>query len=204
MPDNSRASSWLNLVKTDGCFDCHSSATRRPAPSRRRSATSRSSEDAWVRRIQSGQAGERHGQPSRPAIRRRTRQISRRLDRPHRPANCRAPSRRGRRASSATSSITMWDWADPKTYLHDQVVDRQAQSDRQRLRPAVRRDRGRAPTSAGVRSGDQQRDDRQAAGARRRHAGIARTDQCSDASRWRRRPIGATSRSGTPRPTSTT
>ena len=25
--------------------------------------------------------------------------------------------------------ITQWDWADPKAYLHDEVVDRPAQSD---------------------------------------------------------------------------
>ena len=30
--------------------------------------------------------------------------------------------RRVRRAGSATSSITMWDWADPKVYLHDEIA----------------------------------------------------------------------------------
>ena len=34
--------------------------------------------------------------------------------------------------------ITQWDWADPKAYLHDEVVDRPAQSDRERQRPDLR------------------------------------------------------------------
>ena len=32
-----------------------------------------------------------------------------------------AANRRGRRASSATSSSRVWDWADPKAYLHDEI-----------------------------------------------------------------------------------
>ena len=60
--------------------------------------------EAWMRRIQSGQAGEHGDQLARGPARRRAVQVFRRLDRPHRQgrtAACQAA--RGRRASSATS-----------------------------------------------------------------------------------------------------
>ena len=34
--------------------------------------------------------------------------------------------------------VTTWDWGDPKNYLHDLIASRPAQSDGQRLRPALR------------------------------------------------------------------
>ena len=45
------------------------------------------------------------------------------LDRSHRRGRAAGRRRpRVRRAGSATSSITMWDWADPKVYLHDEIA----------------------------------------------------------------------------------
>ena len=77
---------------------------------------------AWDRRVQSGQAGRgmlaRFTQVGRDARWRCgvTGPIGSRT------ASCPPPHRSGRRARSATSSITMWDWADPKAYLHDEIA----------------------------------------------------------------------------------
>ncbi len=77
---------------------------------------------AWERRVQSGQAGcadERRPQRLRP-------RSARSRCSPTGPiaiaaGRSAAARRRGRRASSATSSSRVWDWADPKAYLHDVV-----------------------------------------------------------------------------------
>ena len=45
------------------------------------------------------------------------------LGRPRRSRRrCRPPRRRVRKVVSATSCVTMWDWADPKAYLHDEIA----------------------------------------------------------------------------------
>ena len=75
-----------------------------------------------MRRVQSGQSAQVHGQRAGRPTRRRAVQIFRRLDRPHRArANCRTPSRRGRKASSATSSSPNGNGATPDKYLHDLI-----------------------------------------------------------------------------------
>ena len=68
-------------------------------------------------------------------------------------ASCRR-RRRARRASSATSSSRMWDWADPKAYLHDVVSTDRRNPTRQRQRPALRRARAERRLPAGARSED--------------------------------------------------
>ena len=78
---------------------------------------------AWDRRIQSGQAGggmnARFTQVGRAA---RAGDV-RRLDRSHR----RGRASRGRRPPRPQGRernvvVTMWDWADPKVYLHDEIA----------------------------------------------------------------------------------
>ena len=53
--------------------------------------------------------------------------------------------------------ITMWDWADPKAYLHDVVSTDRRNPTRQRERPALRRARVERGLRAGARSGDDTR-----------------------------------------------
>ena len=89
-----------------------------------------SSAAAWERRIQSGQASAIMVSAHRPARHAARAGAVRRLDRPHRRrASCPRRSRRGRKASSATSSSPIWDWADPKGLSARRDLDRQAQSD---------------------------------------------------------------------------
>ena len=99
-----------------------SSDRNRPAPSRPRSVDFKSGEEAWMRRIQSGQAGEHDDQPARRPVGRRAVQIFRRMDRSHRQGRtAQGRSRRGRKASNATWSITSWEWSTPDKYLHDLI-----------------------------------------------------------------------------------
>ena len=43
--------------------------------------------------------------------------------------------------------VTMWDWGDAKTYLHDEIATDKRNPDRQRLRQDLQRDRGLRPTT---------------------------------------------------------
>ena len=92
-------------MKNNGCVGCHQlgQAATRTIP--KAFGEFKTGEDAWMRRTQSGQAGELMVEHPRRPARRRALQVFRRLDRPRSPrASCRTPSRRGRPASSATSS----------------------------------------------------------------------------------------------------
>ena len=112
------------------------------------------------------------------------------------PASCRrAPPRP--QGVERNVVITEWDWADPKAYLHDEISTDKRNPHGQRQRPDLRLARGEHRLSARARSGHQHRDQRASCrcAIRRRHR---RPDNAA-----RRRPTGATSRSGTARPTST-
>ena len=62
--------------------------------------------------------------------------------------------------------VTTWDWGDEKQYLHDLIASGPAQSDGQRLRPAVRLARILDRLHPDPRSQDQHRHQLQGAGAR--------------------------------------
>jgi hypothetical protein len=94
MPEDITAQwQWLNTIKTTGCIACHGIGTlgTRRVPAALGHFDSPA--EAWQRRIQSGQA-EIRGWPF---------SISATGPTGLRKASCRLPSRRGRRASSATS-----------------------------------------------------------------------------------------------------
>ena len=114
------------------------------------------------------------------------------------PANCRPPSRRVRRASSATSSSRMWDWADPKAYLHDEISTDKRKPTVNAYGKIYGVDRGqhRLSSRCSIPRRNTATDD-QDAGARSEDADIEEQQP------WRRRPIGATRRSGTARPACT-
>ena len=94
---------YLDIVKTNGCVGCHQLGNKATRTIPAALGHFSSGYEAWTRRIQSGQAvdhhGHQHGADGHPG----GPEDVRRLDRPRRRmANCRPPSRRGRRASSAT------------------------------------------------------------------------------------------------------
>jgi hypothetical protein len=114
---------WIrNIINTDGCTGCHqmgNKATREIPENLGRFEHSRA---AWDRRIQSGQAGggmsNRFTQVGRPRALAMWADWTDRIAGGELPAV--APPRPQGRERNVV--VTMWDWADPKAYLHDEIA----------------------------------------------------------------------------------
>jgi hypothetical protein len=114
---------WIrNIVNTDGCTGCHQmggKATREIPPTL---GTFASSAAAWERRVQSGQAGggmlQRFTQVGRQRALAMWADWSDRIAAGELPAA--APPRPQGRERNVV--VTLWDWADPKAYLHDEIA----------------------------------------------------------------------------------
>jgi hypothetical protein len=114
---------WIrNIVNTDGCTGCHqigNKATREIPDSLGKFA---SSSAAWERRVQSGQAGA--GMLARFAQVGRERSLAMYGDWTDRIAKGELPAAAPQRPQGRERNVvvTMWDWADPKSYLHDEIA----------------------------------------------------------------------------------
>jgi len=111
------------IVNTDGCTGCHQmggKATREIPPSIL--SASANSTAAWDRRIQSGQAGA--GMSARFTQVGRQRALGMYADWSDRIAQGELPSATPARPQGRERNVvvTMWDWADPKVYLHDAIA----------------------------------------------------------------------------------
>ena len=113
---------WLHLVKTDSCESCHAlgNAYTRTIPSM--FAKLDSPAQQWKRRIQSGQAGtamlgglNQLGEERALAL---FGDWTTRIAKGELPAQ--APPRP--QGLERNVVITQWDWADPKSYLHDEIA----------------------------------------------------------------------------------
>jgi hypothetical protein len=111
-------SEWLNVVKTNGCFTCHAlgnKATRTIPPE----FGDMKSEDAWARRILSGQAmtnmATNIGRMHAPQA------IKLFADWTDRIAAGELPAAQPRRPQGRERNvvITQWDFSEPQFYLHD-------------------------------------------------------------------------------------
>ena len=115
---------WIrNIVNTDGCTGCHQMggpATRAIPESFR--GGSEDSRAAWDQRIKSGQAG--GGMNARFTQVGRARALGMYADWTDRIAAGELPSAEPSRPQGKERNvvITMWDWADPKAYLHDEIA----------------------------------------------------------------------------------
>jgi len=112
---------WIRSIKSGGCTACHQLGTRgtRIVPDDYRKLGS--SVAAWERRVQSGQAG-----PQMLSLidnLGHTRALQLFADWTDRIAAGELPATAPRRPQGIERDvvITEWDWADPKTYLHDLV-----------------------------------------------------------------------------------
>jgi hypothetical protein len=112
---------WLNVVKTNGCIGCHAlgNAATRTVP--RELGKFSSSQDAWARRISSGQAmTQMHAAAGRADAQRLLKMFGEWTDRIAQGA---LPTERPLRPQGIERNLvlTLWDWSDPKAYLHDEI-----------------------------------------------------------------------------------
>jgi hypothetical protein len=114
---------WIReVVNTDGCTGCHQmgdKATREIPEGIMHHA--KDSKAAWVRRIESGQAGAQMA--SRFNMVGSARAAAMYADWTDRIAKGELPDAAPSRPQGKERNVvvTMWDWADPKVYLHDDI-----------------------------------------------------------------------------------
>jgi hypothetical protein len=114
---------WIrNVVNTDGCTGCHQMGNKATREIPASLGTFKNGHEAWDRRIQSGQAGgamsARFTQVGRARALGMWADWTDRIAAGALPAV--APARPQGRERNVV--ITMWDWADPKVYLHDEIA----------------------------------------------------------------------------------
>jgi hypothetical protein len=112
---------WLDVVKTNGCFTCHALGNKATRTIPKELGDFKSSAEAWARRIQSGQAMTQMVN----AIGRIDPQRAFKLfaDWTDRIAAGELPASQPLRPQGVERHVvmTLWDWAGPKDYLHDEV-----------------------------------------------------------------------------------
>ena len=119
-PNMKSQSEWVRMIKSGGCTACHQLGTRGTREIPKELGTFSSLVDAWDRRIQSGQAGGNMvGGLNQLGKERALLLFADWTDRVNRGEVPPAPPRP--QGIERNVVLTMWDWADPKSYLHDVV-----------------------------------------------------------------------------------
>ena len=119
-PNVKTQAQWIHLIKTDSCESCHQLGNQytRTIPAM---FSDLPPAQAWMRRVQSGQAGSAMmGGLAQLGAQRATQQFgdwTTRIAKGELPAE--APPRP--QGIERNVVITQWDWADPKAYLHDEI-----------------------------------------------------------------------------------
>ena len=112
---------WIRSLKSGGCTACHQIGTKGMREIPKELGTFASSVAAWDRRIQSGQAGGQMSAGLNNFGRRRALEMF--ADWTDRIAAGEVPPAPPRpRGIERNLVITQWDWADPKSYMHDSVT----------------------------------------------------------------------------------
>jgi hypothetical protein len=112
---------WLDIVKTNGCNGCHALGTKAMRTIPKELGSFASSVDAWQRRIQSGQAlTQMTTNLGRLGNARALRLFA---DWTDRIAAGELPTSKPTRPQGVERNVvlTLWDWAGPKEYLHDEI-----------------------------------------------------------------------------------
>jgi hypothetical protein len=112
---------WLHLVKTDSCESCHQLGNQYTRTIPEMFSNFDSPAKAWMRRVQSGQAGRAMvGGLNQLGPDRATAEFG---DWTSRIAHGELPAEAPPRPQGVERNIviTQWDWADPKAYLHDEI-----------------------------------------------------------------------------------
>ena len=121
IPDKIKQTDWLNAMKNNGCIGCHQLGNLATRTLPKSLGEFKSSEEAWARRVQSGQAG--------PLM---VNQIAGDLastpikyfaEWTDRIAEGELPHAKPQRPQGIERNlvVTTWDWADQKHYLHDEI-----------------------------------------------------------------------------------
>jgi hypothetical protein len=114
---------WIRgVVNTDGCTGCHQLGNKATREIPHSLGAFETSEAAWDRRIQSGQAG--GGMSNRFSQVGRKRALDMYANWTDRIAGGELPTATPPRPQGRERNvvITLWDWADPKVYLHDEIA----------------------------------------------------------------------------------
>jgi hypothetical protein len=112
---------WLDVVKTNGCYGCHQLGNKATRTIPKELGQFNSSAEAWARRIVAGQAmTQMTNNLGRLDVKRATALFA---DWTDRIAAGELPSQRPSRPQGVERNVvlTLWDWAGPKDYLHDEV-----------------------------------------------------------------------------------
>jgi hypothetical protein len=112
---------WVRQLKTDGCVTCHQLGNKATREIPETLGSFPSSAAAWDRRIKSGQAGPNMDTALNAFGRERALKMY--ADWTDRIAAGELPPEPPRpQGVERNVVITMWDWADPKVYLHDEIA----------------------------------------------------------------------------------
>jgi hypothetical protein len=119
-PNIKSQAEWLRMIKSGGCTACHQLGTKGTREIPKELGTFPSLQHAWERRLASGQAGAQMlNGISNLGKERALLLFADWTDRINRGEVPPAPPRP--QGVERNVVITMWDWADPKAYLHDVV-----------------------------------------------------------------------------------
>jgi hypothetical protein len=119
-PNIKSQAEWLRLIKSGGCTACHQLGTKATREIPKELGTFPSLQHAWERRLASGQAGAQMINGLNNMGKERALLLfadwTDRINRGEVPPPPERPQ-----GIERNVVITMWDWADPKAYLHDVV-----------------------------------------------------------------------------------
>ena len=122
MPESLKSQGqWLDIVKTDGCFTCHALGDEATRTIPKELGKFESSVEAWEARIQAGQAATNMiNNIGRLDTQRALKLFA---DWTDRIAAGTLPETAPPRPQGVERNVvvTLWDWADAKTYLHDSI-----------------------------------------------------------------------------------
>ena len=122
MPETLKSQAqWLDIVKTNGCYTCHQLGNKATRTIPKEFGHFKTSTEAWERRIQSGQAMTQMVTDIGRLDTQRALKLF--ADWTDRIAAGELPASMPMRPQGIERNvvITLWDWAGPKDYLHDEV-----------------------------------------------------------------------------------
>ena len=113
---------WMRLIKTDNCLTCHQMGNKATRELPDSLAHMESTVAAWERRIQSGQAGA--NMSGKVLSLGREGALGMFANWTDRIAAGELPEDTPPRPQGIEQNVvvTLWDWADPKAYLHDEIA----------------------------------------------------------------------------------